>query len=203
MTYSILVADPKNRLLGVISVSGSIAVGSRVPHINYPYCAVATQALTNPALGPIIGELVAEGKPAEVALRAALSQDSYFEHRQVAVITMTLDKAVFTGPETPAHRGEYIGEDFIVIGNYVQRKVVEVAAEAMHKNRKINMLDRLLLAAEEGHKAGGDLRGDRSAALLIYGETEYSPHYNKLLDLRVDFSRSPLQDLIKIVEFLK
>ncbi|RLE94386.1 MAG: DUF1028 domain-containing protein [Thermoprotei archaeon] len=203
MTYSILVADPDNRLLGIITVSGSIAVGSRVPYIKYPYCAVASQALTNPSLGPIIGELISRGSTAEQALNLAIKKDSYPQHRQVAVITLGLDKAAYTGSEAPQFRGEYLGEDFAVIGNYVRKGVVEEAADAMRRNRKLNMLDRLIEAARRAHEVGGDMRGDRSAALIICGETEYSPYYNKLLDLRVDFSRNPVEELIKIVNMLK
>ncbi len=36
MTYSIVSFDPRNRFIGIGTVSGSIAVGSRVPWAKYP-----------------------------------------------------------------------------------------------------------------------------------------------------------------------
>jgi len=54
MTYGILAIDLSKKMLGIGVASGSIAVGSRVPWACAGVGVVATQAYTNPALGPII-----------------------------------------------------------------------------------------------------------------------------------------------------
>jgi len=52
---------------------------------------------------------------------------------------------------------------------------------------------RLLAAMLAGEAAGGDKRGKQSAALLIYGEDEWSD-----LDLRVDDHADPLAELERL-----
>jgi uncharacterized Ntn-hydrolase superfamily protein len=52
---------------------------------------------------------------------------------------------------------------------------------------------RLIAAMKAGEKAGGDKRGKQSAALVIYGNQEYSE-----LDLRVDDHVEPLLELARL-----
>jgi uncharacterized Ntn-hydrolase superfamily protein len=52
---------------------------------------------------------------------------------------------------------------------------------------------RLIAAMRSGEAAGGDKRGRQSAALLIYGEEEWSD-----LDLRVDDHTDPLAELERL-----
>src|SRR5262249_48183960 len=54
---------------------------------------------------------------------------------------------------------------------------------------------RLIAAMRAGEAAGGDKRGRQSAALLIYGEDEWSD-----LDLRIDDHADPLAELERIEE---
>jgi uncharacterized Ntn-hydrolase superfamily protein len=51
----------------------------------------------------------------------------------------------------------------------------------------------LIAAMRSGEAAGGDKRGRQSAALLIYGEEEWSD-----LDLRVDDHTDPLAELERL-----
>ena len=52
---------------------------------------------------------------------------------------------------------------------------------------------RLIAAMRAGEAAGGDKRGKQSAALVIYGDQEYSE-----LDLRVDDHVEPLLELARL-----
>ena len=52
---------------------------------------------------------------------------------------------------------------------------------------------RMIAAMQSGEAAGGDKRGRQSAALLIYGEEEWSA-----LDLRVDDHSDPLGELERL-----
>jgi uncharacterized Ntn-hydrolase superfamily protein len=52
---------------------------------------------------------------------------------------------------------------------------------------------RLIGALKAGERVGGDKRGKQSAALVIYGEQEYSE-----LDLRVDDHVEPLLELARL-----
>jgi uncharacterized Ntn-hydrolase superfamily protein len=55
------------------------------------------------------------------------------------------------------------------------------------------MAARLLVALEHGASAGGDLRGLQSAAILVV--SEQAPP----VDLRIDYSETPLRDLGQLV----
>jgi len=196
MTYSVIIVQ--NRKIGIGVASGSIAVGSRVPHIEYPYCGVVSQGYTNPALGPIIANLIKQGYEARLALKEALRLDTNPKARQIAILTMSLDKAIYTGTQVPSNKGEYMDKDFVIVANLVREGVIENMIRSVASEDELSVrLYKTLLA---GHMAGGDLRGDKSAALLIYGTTPFSPYYNKILDLRIDYSGNPLRDLRKLLE---
>ncbi|AEM37886.1 protein of unknown function DUF1028 [Pyrolobus fumarii 1A] len=204
MTYSILAYDPAAGQAGVAVVSGSIAVGSRVPWGRHGVGVVATQGYTNPALGPLILELLAKGYTASDAIVKALAGDTSPAHRQLAVVDYRGDVAVHDGEWTPAWHGYRMAarESAVAIANLVVGpRVVEAMIEAFESTRG-TLAERLLAAIEAGHRAGGDRRGDRSAALLVVGATEYGPHYDKIVDLRVDFhSHDPVSELIKLYEY--
>ena len=60
---------------------------------------------------------------------------------------------------------------------------------------------RILAALGAGERAGGDLRGRRSAALLVVsGERAHAARTGRLFDLRVDDALHPGADLGRLVE---
>ncbi|OYT50789.1 MAG: hypothetical protein B6U76_12110 [Desulfurococcales archaeon ex4484_217_2] len=83
MTYSIVALDKRRKLLGVAVISGSLAVGSRVPWAKAGIGAVATQAHTNPALGPLILEYLSQGLKAREALEKALACCRFLRKRSI------------------------------------------------------------------------------------------------------------------------
>ena len=199
MTYSIVARD--GRLLGVAAATGSIAVGSRVTWARAGVGAVATQAYTNPALGPRILELLESGMSAEQALRTALAEDSDHDRRQVLVVDAHGHAAAFTGSRAPGWAGHIVGRGYACAGNLiVSREVVEMMAEAYEAGRGLPLWERLLRALEAGEAAGGDQRGLRSAALLVVCEHPiYGRRFDRMLDLRVDYSDDPLGDLRRLL----
>ena len=206
MTYTIIGVDPGKRYLGIASASGSIAVGSRVLWAKYPYAAVATQAYTNPALGPLIISLVEKGYSAREALEKALKTDNEHHLRQVAVLTLGGGKAVYNGENIPREHGYFIGNYSVCIANLV---VNPELAETICSVFEEYLLDTdslkdfafsLLEGLKTGHSMGGDKRGDRSAAILIVGRTPYDSLYDRLIDLRVDYSTEPVEMLRDITE---
>ncbi len=204
MTYSILAFDPAAGQAGVAVVSGSVAVGSRVPWGRHGVGVVVTQGYTNPSLGPLVLHYLEKGYTAAEAIQKALETDTSPAHRQVAVVDYRGDLAVHDGEWVPGWHGYRIStrESALAVGNLiVGPRVVEAMIEAFESTRG-TLAERLLAAIEAGHRMGGDRRGDRSAALLVVGATEYGPLYDKIIDLRVDFSRKdPVEELIKIYEY--
>ncbi len=211
MTYSVLILDKTTGRAGVGVASGSIAVGSRVPWCRHGVACVATQAYTNPALGPRVLRLIGEeGLGADEALSQALSTDPEPSKRQVAVIDFAGRVACFTGDEAPPRRncarGAGEGFAYVVAGNLLRNEgVVEAATftllREMHSSGDIT--EAILSALEAAAEAGGDARGERSAAILVVGETAWVPEYDRVLDVRVDYSDDPLRELRRIVEALK
>ena len=61
------------------------------------------------------------------------------------------------------------------------------------------MGERMLLALEAAQKAGGDIRGQQSAALLVVpGKSEGKPWDERTVDLRVDDNPTPLKELRRL-----
>ncbi|RLG73703.1 MAG: DUF1028 domain-containing protein [Thermoprotei archaeon] len=204
MTYSIVALSSNREMLGVAVASGSLAVGSRVPWAKVGVGAVATQAYTNPALGPIILKLLSKGYSAENALKKALERDKEPEKRQVAVIDYKGNKAYHNGALIPKNYGAYIGENCACIGNLiVNTEIPKAMCKTFEKKYGEDFIYALLLALVTAHRLGGDRRGDRSAALLVVSETPYGELYDRVVDLRVDYSPNPVQELIELYEIHK
>ena len=72
-------------------------------------------------------------------------------------------------------------------------RVLDDTAGAYVANEALPFPQRLIAAMRSGEAAGGDKRGKQSAALLIYGEEEWSD-----LDLRVDDHDDPLAELERL-----
>ncbi len=204
MTYSIIGIDKENNVLGIAVVSGSIAVGSRVPWAKYLVGGVATQAYTNPALGPVILGYLEKGFSPQEALEKALASDPRRNLRQVAVLNWEGKSAFYSGDKVP---DEYAGcslKNCVCIANLVvSKEIPKVMCETFESSLSMGLGEALLEAIREAHMMGGDKRGDLSAALLIVGRTEYVPHYDKIIDLRIDYSPDPVKELIKVYRLMR
>ena len=203
MTYSVIGLDRESQLIGVAVASGSIAVGSRVPWARLGVGGVATQAYTNPALGPLILGFLEEGMDARAALEASLERDPEPQRRQVAVLAWSGDSAVFEGRWIPPQHAYIRGDDYICIGNLLKSgRIVEEMCRAFRETRS-TLPRRLIEALKAGHRAGGDARGDRSAAILVVGPTKHGSLYDKVLDLRVDLSTgNPVEELEMLAKLM-
>lgn len=201
MTYSIIVVDVGSRLIGIGVVSGSIAVGSRVPWACAGVGGVVTQAYTNPLIGKWVLELLEKGLSPREALEKALERDEVPTMRQVAVVSVSGESATYTGSNVPRHYGEVARKGYACVGNMlVSRRVVEELCRGYEESTG-SLSERILSALERAHEVGGDVRGDRSACLLVVGEHPvYGYSYDRIVDLRVDYSKNPVKDLRNLYE---
>jgi uncharacterized Ntn-hydrolase superfamily protein len=102
--------------------------------------------------------------------------------------------AAHTGSECVDWCGHLEGKGFSIAGNMLAgARVLDDTAKAYIANQKLSFAQRLIAAMRAGEAAGGDKRGKQSAALLIYGEEEWS-----YLDLRVDDHTDPLAELERL-----
>ena len=199
MTYSIIGIDKERDILGIAVVSGSIAVGSRVPWARYGVGGVVTQAYTNPALGPIILELLKKGLEPRKAMDIALASDEGKEYRQIAIMDWNGRVAFHCGKMMPKEYSAYYSKNSIAIANLVvSEEIPKVMCKAFEETITISLEEALFEAIREAHAIGGDKRGDRSAAIIVVGKTEYTPYYDKVIDIRVDYAENPVEKLGEI-----
>ena len=162
-------------------------VGAVVPWARAGVGAVATQSWANTAFGPDGLGLMAEGVPADDALRRILEEDEGREDRQVGFVDAAGRAATFTGSRCMDWAGGATGRGFAAQGNIlVGEHVVAELARAFTETEG-DLCDRLLAALLAGDAAGGDRRGRQSAALLVVREGGgYEGRNDRYIDLRVD-----------------
>ncbi len=191
MTFSIVARDPRRNLLGVAVASGSVGIGNRVPWVEERVGAIATQGYTDPSYGSRGLNLLKEGMTPREALRLMLMGDRERELRQVVIIDAKGNRVAHTGSECPAWCGHLIGRDFVCAGNMISGEAtLEAMAKAFVGGSSFE--EKLVGALEAGARAGGDLRGEKSAALLIAGE--------RSVWIRVDMSSNPILQLRRSLE---
>jgi uncharacterized Ntn-hydrolase superfamily protein len=199
-TYSIVARDPQTGQLGVGVQSHYFSVGPIVPWAEPGVGAVATQSLVEISYGPKGLELMRAGKSAPQALAELLAEDEGREVRQVAMIDAAGHVAAHTGKRCIAEAGHITGQQFSVQANLMLNDTVPAAMAEAYRSASGDLADRILAALQAAQGAGGDLRGQQSAALLIVeGEKTDQPYRAKLFDLRVEDHPRPLDELRRLV----
>jgi uncharacterized Ntn-hydrolase superfamily protein len=194
MTWSIIFHDRPTGRIGIAVATKFFAVGARVPNIEPQKGAVCTQALTNPLYGPHGLRLIREGVGAADVVRLLTTPDAGREHRQLHVMGADGRFAARTGAECVPWCGHWIGDDMSVAGNMLAGPaVISETVRVLRERTDLALPRRLIAAMKAGEAAGGDKRGKQSAALVIYGDQEYSE-----LDLRVDDHIEPLLELARL-----
>jgi uncharacterized Ntn-hydrolase superfamily protein len=200
-TFSIVGRDPQTGDLGIAVQSRFLAVGAVVPWAKAGVGAVATQSWANTTYGPRGLDLLAQGKSAEEALSALIDDDEHAVQRQVGIVDVQGRSATFTGTDCMSWAGGQAGPDFAAQGNIlVGAETVSAMAETFQRSTG-PLWHRLVEALAAGQHAGGDSRGQQSAALLIVREAGgYGGFNDRLMDLRVDDHPHPIDELARLVE---
>lgn len=198
-TFSIVGLDPETGEIGVAVQSKFVAVGAVVPVAKAGVGAVATQAWANTGYGPRALDLMAEGKSPAEALAEVTAVDPHRARRQVGLLDARGRAATFTGNRCFAWAGGRVGENFVCQGNILAGEaVVDAMAEAFRASEG-ELGDRLIAALQAGQEAGGDVRGQQSAALLVVREGwGYGGQSDRYRDLRVDDHPSPIAELKRL-----
>ena len=199
MTYSIVAHDPDTGEFGVAVATGGPAVGAMVPWVEPGVGAVATQSFTNMDLGPLALARLREGHPAPVALRALIEADPSREVRQIGVVDVTGTSAAFTGRDCVAEAGHVLGSGVSAQANMVERADTWLAMQVAFSASSGDLADRMLQALRVAEREGGDIRGTRSAALVVSPGAPASRPWVRRFDLRVDLSANPLDDLTDLL----
>ena len=200
-TYSIVARDPQSGALGVAVQSHWFQVGTLVPWAEPGVGAIATQALTNASYGPRGLALLRQGKSPEEVVRRLIASDGKRENRQLIVVDAKGRVAGHTGKRCIREAGHRLGEGFAVAANLMRsNKVWPAMAQAFRRKKDVPLAERLLAALKAAQKAGGDLRGQQSAALLVVApKATKGPWEDRVIDLRVADHRRPLGELSRLL----
>lgn len=205
MTYTIAVAVPRHKLLGVATASRSLAVGAGVLAIRAGVGAVASQAHTNRSLRRwALDGLEAGATPKQLVTELG-SVDPQIELRQFAIIDADGEFATHTGSACSSHVATRDATHAVLVGNLLANtSVLDAMLHSYHAHGEATsgaeLAARLIASLTAGEDAGGDIRGHQSAAVLV---AEDGIGANGLaiddIDLRVDDHPSPVAELARLL----
>ena len=197
MTFSITGIDPQTGMIGVAVATRYWAVGARVPYVRAGVAALAVQAYYQPYIGfDTLRLMQTEGLSGPDALERVLAADPGREWRQVGLVDAAGNVVGFTGSETAPWSGHRVGEHCVGAGNMLAGpQVVDALVETFTACSDLALPERLVTALAAGHAAGGDRRGQQSAAVYVVWREEAS-----YLDLRVDDHPDAIAELQRLVD---
>jgi uncharacterized Ntn-hydrolase superfamily protein len=210
-TFSILAYDPATGELGGAVQSRVFSVGNGVLWGEANVGVVATQAIVDVSYGPQALELLRLGKDAETVVKTIWQRDPdpdtlrWTKHgRQFAVIDAKGNVYAYTGPKATEWAGNKTCEKPAICtaqGNILAGSAVVDSMVARFERTPGHLAYRLLAALEGGQSAGGDKRGQESAAMLIVKKKGGVWLNNDVvLRLQVDDSPAPIAELRRLVE---
>jgi uncharacterized Ntn-hydrolase superfamily protein len=201
MTYSILGYDASNGDLGVAVQSKFPGVGGLVPYGEADVGVVATQAFGNPRHGSVGLRLLKCGATPKQALDVLLNDDSRRHKRQFALVDASGRTAAYTGNDLASWAGwsgSAAGHHCVALGNGLASNAVVHHMISTFEGSRASLAERLMWALQAGERAGGDIRGQQSAALLV---VRRNGGYGSLDDRHVVISiydhERPIEELLR------
>lgn len=200
-TYSIVARDAATGQMGVAVQSHYFSVGPIVPWAEAGVGAVATQSLVRVDYGPEGLALMRAGHSAPETLAALVEGDFQQDVRQVAMIDAQGNVAAHTGERCIAAAGHLVGEGVSVQANLMLGESVWPAMLRAYEQSEGDLAARLLAALVAAQAAGGDIRGQQSAAMVVVsGERQSQPWQGRLIDLRVEDHPRPVEELARLLQ---
>ena len=200
-TFSIVAADRRTGEVGVAVQSKYFAVGLVVPWAEAGVGAVATQAAGVAVYGRRALDELRGGLPPEEALRRVLSGDAGRETRQLGVVRTDGVAAAWTGSECQPWAGHRVGGGYAVQGNILAGEQVVAEMERAWLETQGAFAHRLVAALEAGQAAGGDSRGQQSAALVVErggAAAEGREGIDRVCQLHVEDHAEPIVELRRL-----
>jgi uncharacterized Ntn-hydrolase superfamily protein len=185
--------------LGVAVQSKFIAVGAVVPWAKANVGAVATQARANVSYGARALRMLEEGTTPSDAVSKLISDDEQRDVRQFAIVDAKGRAAAHTGTRCMEWAGHVTGDGYSCQGNILAGKDVVHSMARAYEETRGDLIEKLFAALTAGQKAGGDRRGQQSAALLVVRDKGgYEGFSDRYVDLRVDDSPHPIEELRRV-----
>lgn len=187
MTFSIVARCARTGQVGMAISSSSPAVAARCAHVRAGVGAVASQNITDPALGPLVLDRLEAGLPAPEALTAVTDGRPHIDYRQLLVIDRQGRTAIHSGRQVLGIWGEARATDCAAGGNLLAAERVPLAMVEAFATSTGHLGERLMRALEAGLAAGGEAGPVQSAGLKLADRLSWP-----LVDLRIDWADDPI-----------
>jgi len=199
MTFSIVARCAGTGMFGVAVSSSSPAVAARCAHARAGVGAVASQNVTDPALGTRGLALMADGATAPEAVAILARTSAWPEYRQVLAVDRDGATAIHSGARALGTWAEAKGRDCACGGNLLDNARVPRAMVAAFEASEGHLGDRLIGVTRAALAAGREAGPVRSAGLALVREVAWP-----VADLRVDWTEGcPIAELATLWDLYK
>jgi uncharacterized Ntn-hydrolase superfamily protein len=199
VTFSIVARCPDTGMFGVAVSSSSPAVAARCAYARAWVGAVASQNVTDPALGPRTLDLMALGADAMRAVAIIRETAPHAEFRQVLAVDRNGGSAIHSGRRALGVWAEARAENVACGGNLLANAGVPQAMVDVFTRSQGHIGDRLIASMQAGLAAGGEAGPVRSAGIKIVREVSWP-----VADLRVDWTETcPIAELAALWSLYK
>jgi uncharacterized Ntn-hydrolase superfamily protein len=186
-------------MFGVAVSSSSPAVAARCAHARAGIGAVASQNITDPALGTRALDLMRSGASAAQAIDVLRSSSDFMNYRQLLIVDVRGQSAIHSGAEALGVWAEAKNENVACGGNLLADAGVPAAMVTAFLASKGHLGDRLLIAMRAALQAGGEAGPVHSAGLQIVDKVSWP-----VADIRVDWTEGcPITELSTIWDIYK
>ena len=194
MTFSIVARCALTGQFGAAVCSSSPAVAARCIRARAGVGAVASQNITDPALGNQALDLMASGMSAEKALNHLCATTENISFRQLMAVDRAGLTAIFTGDKCLGIVGQAEGPQVACAGNLLAGEAIPAAMVKAFADSTGPLVDRMLLAMRAAMALGGEAGPVHSAGLLLVDAQSWP-----IADLRVDWSEAdPIEELSQL-----
>ena len=181
-------------MFGIAVTTSSICVASRCVWARAHVGAVATQNITDPRLGALGLDLLAQRHGAQAVLEMLVKAGPYPEFRQLAVVDSSGDVAHYSGAKTLGTHRVVSGPGCVAAGNLLKTAgVPQAMIDGFLEDPDEHLAERLLRGLEAGLAAGGEQGPVRSGGLHVVDRYPWP-----ICDLRVDWHDTPVAELRKL-----
>ena len=140
------------------------------------------------------------GKSAKETLEGLLASDPQKSVRQVAMIDKYGIVVAHTGNKCIDEAGHKIGKNYSVQANLMEKNTVWDAMAKTFESTEGDLAEKMMASLEAAQKEGGDIRGKQSAAMLVVKAQPSGRRWeDRVIDLRVDDSKTPLKELRRLL----
>ena len=199
MTFSLVARDAATGAFGIVISSSSPAVAARCAHTRAGVGVVASQNVTNPALGRLVLDALADGSDADGALKAALAQERFPDYRQLTGVDANGNTAVHSGPNSLGVHTHLQGDQAVAAGNLLaDESVISELLTGYAGSTAEAFEERLLDGLWAALAAGGEAGPVHSAGMVVVEDVPWP-----VTDLRVDYADDPIGDLAALWQLWK